>query len=80
MSKIVRSTYSSKTFDSDKFKVTKEWDNKSASHIYRLYNRYETFSDGFARPNYSWHKVAEGDEDWAAKTAEHYAVEIEEQS
>ncbi len=77
MTDLVKSTYSSKTFKSDKFKLTKEWVDQSASYIYRLYNRYKTFTDGFASPSYSWHKVAEGDEDWATKTAEHYGIEIE---
>lgn len=80
MSKLIRSSYQSKTFDSDKFKLMKEWDIDSASHIYRLYNRYETYTDGFNGPSYSWHKVGQGDEQWAVKTSKHYDIEIKEQS
>lgn len=78
MSKLVKSTYSSRTYETGVFVIKKEWDALRAKEAYRLYKQLETFTDGFRGGSKSLHYMGQGDKSWADKNAEHYGVEIKE--
>lgn len=80
MSKLVSSTYHSKTYDTGKVVLKKEWDALKAEDTYRLYAVYERHQDGFNGGAKSLHYISQGNREWAEKNAKHYGIEIEEQS
>lgn len=78
MGKLVNSTYSSRTYFKGVFVLKREWNVDEAKETYRLYQQHETHHDGFSGATKSLHYVAQGDEEWAEKTAKHYRIEIEQ--
>lgn len=79
MSELVSRTYSTRTYFKDVYVLKREWNATEAKEVYRLYKQLETFTDGLTYPSKSLHYVAQGDTEWAAKTAEHYKIKIEEE-
>lgn len=77
MSKLVYSSYSTRIYETEIYRLERRWDDTAAHYYFVLMNRQDVFTDGFGGPSWRWvDKARSSDPEWVSRTALHYGLDM----